>query len=863
MEETDSGSEPAAPSTWKGTLVFGTPEPEYSSEEGAAAVLESVENPEAYEFETHANEDVSNEALADLLPESTEDGEDELLDATSQEPLAPLAQEAQVDELQPDVSDRHSSETQDSQADSLRTTAPERIRPVRFEIVLPELSPEERAHYRVVHSDRVDFVYEEIAEQPYDPYYRIEYTDGRQHLVSELDLAAHHGGKTALRRWHAGITPEDIFKMSRRTAHKRSWEDGTEDSASTGSLDDMMNVDDDDEERMRTLHKRRRTSARASTSRTIPFSSDEDEPTAPAPPARQLRDRQPRQLKLTKMAFANGNSFGDDDDELALANSLHKSDGEDDDFQHITSDVVPRTGRGRKNVKRLKPSRSNYAARSSRDSSIEFEDDRRRSGRSTRNTKNMTDPTAMDDDLSSAEESKTTAAPKVISIKEVFKPLPSDSDFSEYHVSVCDVCNQGSVSSKGQMIGCQGCSLSFHKGCINSRAQRDHMATKVGDDSFVLQCKWCIGIYRKKDANAPHHAMCQSCKEDGKACKPFSMKKTAREEEKLRQENGGVDPVTKVEPYLVNNSGIVLFRCTACKRGWHFEHLPSSRTESDVAGTREQRLADYSIDWKCEDCSLRNDKVHVLVAWRPTGKKEGAIEDGEATPDFSSLPEDGKEYLVKWANQSYFHCTWMPGAWVHGTTAGAMRTTFAKRDAERSLLRMNKQDAIPEEYLLADVILYAKSDNQASSKAAEMARIHKVSKIFVKFQGLGYDDAVWDSPPPPESGRPYEAFKEAYEEYLCGKYFAPGVGPKMLERVRAWKRKEFVELKEQPRGIKRGKLMKYQEEGVNWMLSSYHTGRNVILADEMGLGKTVQVPTVLAIYGGGAQLDMSQLASRD
>ncbi|KAG7145800.1 hypothetical protein HYQ46_005421 [Verticillium longisporum] len=102
MEETDSGSEPAAPSTWKGTLVFGTPEPEYSSEEGAAAVLESVENPEAYEFETHANEDVSNEALADLLPESTEDGEDELLDATSQEPLAPLAQEAQVDELQPD-----------------------------------------------------------------------------------------------------------------------------------------------------------------------------------------------------------------------------------------------------------------------------------------------------------------------------------------------------------------------------------------------------------------------------------------------------------------------------------------------------------------------------------------------------------------------------------------------------------------------------------------------------------------------------------------------------------------------------------------------------------------------------------------
>ncbi|CRK41058.1 hypothetical protein BN1723_004999 [Verticillium longisporum] len=616
MEETDSGSEPAAPSTWKGTLVFGTPEPEFSSEEGAADILESVENPEAYEFETHANKDVSNEALTDLLPESTEYEEHELLDATSQEPLAPLAQEFQEDELQPDVSDQHSPETQESQADSPRTTAPERIRPVQFEIVLPELSPEERARYREVHSDRVDFIYEEVAEQPYDPYYRIEYTDGRQHLVSESDLAAQHGGKTALRRWHAGITPEDIFEMSRGTAHKRSWEDGTEDGGSYGSLDDMMDVDDDDEDHMRTLYKRRRTSARASTSRTAPFSSDEDEPTAPAPPSRQLRDRQPRQLKLTKMAFANGNSFGDDD-ELALANLLNKSDGEDDDFQLITSDVVPRTGRGRKSLKKLKSSRSNYAARSSRDSSIEFEDDRRRSRRSTRNTKIMTDITAMDDDFSSVEEGKTTTAPKVVSVKEVFKPLPPDSDFSEYHVSVCDVCNQGSISNRGQVIGCQGCSLSFHKGCINSRAQRDHMATKVGDDSFVLQCKWCIGIYRKKDANAPHHAMCQSCKEDGKACKPFSKKKTAREEEKLRQDNGGVDPITKVEPYLVNNSEVVLFRCTTCKRGWHFEHLPSSRTESDVAGTLTYHGGRHSQDlaYKYElfPDGAKDMKAHIVV----------------------------------------------------------------------------------------------------------------------------------------------------------------------------------------------------------------------------------------------------------
>ncbi|KAM0287466.1 hypothetical protein ACHAQH_000419 [Verticillium albo-atrum] len=841
MEETDSdpGSQPVAAeapsaSTWEGTMVYTVAEPEENDMESSAAVFESVEQPDIFEFEAHAHEALAKEALTQDISTGEHDGHN-MLDTTSHESLL------QEDENQQDLSDRHNSETTVSQADSLQVTTSERIRPIQFEIVLPQLSKEERAHYHSVYSDNVDFVSEEIAGLSDTSYYRIEYTDGRQDFVSEIDLEAQPRGKTALRRWRAGITPKDVFEMNRSNAQKRDW-GGSGDDTSIDSLGDAMDPDDD-EELIRTHPKRQRTSARASASRTKPSSSDEDvEPNASKPLGRQLRERQPRQLKLTKMAFANSNSLGDEEDELAL-----QSDG-DDDFQLITSDVIPRTARGRKSLRRLKPSRLANAARSSRDSSIEFEDDRRRSGRSTRNTKNMTDATAMDDEFFSADDNKMTAAPKIINVKEVFKPLPPGSDFSEFHVSVCDVCNQGPVSNKGQMIGCQGCSLSFHRGCINSRAQRDHMATKIGEDSFVLQCKWCIGIYRKKDANAPRHEMCQSCKEDGKSCNPFSKKKTSREEEKLRQENGGVDPITAVEPHLINNSAVVLFRCTACKRGWHFEHLPSSRMQSDVADIREQRLADYSIDWKCEDCGLRNDKIHALVAWRPTEKIERPIEGGEATkaePTYDTLSEDNKEYLVKWADLSYFHCTWMPGAWVHGIAAGAMRNTFAKRNAEKGLLKMDKQEAIPEEYLLADVVLYAKPDNQMSSKAAEMARIHKVNKIFVKFQGLGYDETVWDSPPTPESGRPYETFKEAYEEYLNGKYFAPGVGPKMQERVRAWKREEFVELKEQPRGIKRGKLMKYQEEGVNWMLSSYHTGRNVILADEMGLGKTVQVVSLI------------------
>lgn len=36
-----------------------------------------------------------------------------------------------------------------------------------------------------------------------------------------------------------------------------------------------------------------------------------------------------------------------------------------------------------------------------------------------------------------------------------------------------------------------------------------------------------------------------------------------------------------------------------------------------------------------------------------------------------------------------------------------------------------------------------------------------------------------------------------------------------------------------------GKLHKFQEHGLAWLISSYQSSNNVILADEMGLGKTI------------------------
>jgi len=50
----------------------------------------------------------------------------------------------------------------------------------------------------------------------------------------------------------------------------------------------------------------------------------------------------------------------------------------------------------------------------------------------------------------------------------------------------------------------------------------------------------------------------------------------------------------------------------------------------------------------------------------------------------------------------------------------------------------------------------------------------------------------------------------------------------------------------QPKLLSGGILRKYQEQGVEWLISLYENGLNGILADEMGLGKTIQVIALFA-----------------
>jgi chromodomain-helicase-DNA-binding protein 4 len=511
---------------------------------------------------------------------------------------------------------------------------------------------------------------------------------------------------------------------------------------------------------------------------------------------------------------------------------IEESDDDEDNLSDISilrSDVMPggrkrKRGRGRLSRVLEKIPRTGV----------------RQSDRATRAQSNMQE--AQENDIyRSDSEPRQSSAPKITHAKETFETLPRSNPFRARHAEGCEVCYEG--PSLSPLIYCQGCSLAYHKHCLGTRSSRDHLVTKVGDDNYVLQCRRCVNIYRKKDPTAPDLAMCQDCHRSGSGCKPFRHRKTPAQEQKERDENDGLDPIVDVPPQLINNAKNVLFRCTKCSRAYHYHHLPPLslysmdilRDEEEIA---DERFAQYSKNWMCKECNETDgQKVSGIVAWRPSD-----VETYRPGLSCDMVNEDDKQYLVKWDGQSYFRAGWFSGAWTWGVTAHTMRKAFFKREDGP---KMRTEDAIPEEYLRIDIVLDVKYTSYVDVRSEEIlkARIKEVDKALIKYKGLGYEDAVWEKVPTAEDGDRWLDFVTAYNDWVAGRYVRyPKQGPlrARLEKVRS---SPFAKLEKskQPENLVGGELMKYQIEGLNWLYYQWYSQKNGILADEMGLGKTIQV----------------------
>lgn len=630
--------------------------------------------------------------------------------------------------------------------------------------------------------------------------------------------------------------------LKRKTTHDPDYENGEidEEEIMQGVYGDLEDEDEEEDvgwvhpgkRRLRTLRRNleplrggerlRRSSRHQSTQPSYDYGEEVDD-------SSKSKSRSNLRKRNATPAFED-----DDIDELA--------GGVDDPFI-VTSDVLP---------PKRKKGNPNWRRRKIVDDDEEVEPPRR-SGRVTKASKTMQDP-SMDDEFYASEQDKLPSAPKVSGAREAFPSTP-DGPFKECHSSVCGTCgNNANAPNKGMMVYCQGCSMGYHKICLGFRSTRDHIATKVGSSKFVLQCRDCVSAKKKKDSRSPSLDICQDCKQRGRACTAFAPKRSATAEAKLREENGGEDPITQVSRNLINNPENVLFRCMSCHCAYHFEHLPR-REFGNVGGSiRAARLSEYSVDWKCKDCADMQHKISTLVAWRP-------IDRDNYTPGetYHDVAEDAKEYLVKWETLSYAHCEWKRGPWVVGVTNGVMRNAFPKRNDGANLLpKFHEKDAIPDEYLLADIVLDVRFKGKFlfESKEEDLQKTYLIDKALVKFEGLDYADAVWDEPPQQDESSPrWKAFKSAYEEYLNGKHFRSEPTSAIKDRLRRFRNMDYEDIKystgddddlpDHPRFL-HGRLMKYQLQGLNWLLGNFHAQRSVVLADEMGLGKTIQVISLIA-----------------
>lgn len=157
----------------------------------------------------------------------------------------------------------------------------------------------------------------------------------------------------------------------------------------------------------------------------------------------------------------------------------------------------------------------------------------------------------------------------------------------------------------------------------------------------------------------------------------------------------------------------------------------------------------------------------------------------------------------------------MPGSWIWGVTAGAMRKAFKKAvDDVNSLPKWTKEEAIPEEFLRIEIVLDVSYDDsfQPTSEAKDKAAIHMVESVYVKLQGLSHNEVAWEESPDPNDADRWSDFVAAYNEYIPGKYFTQPPAAVMKERVEAFRSLNFerkVKAKKQPSALISGDIMIY------------------------------------------------------
>ncbi|KFQ70450.1 Chromodomain-helicase-DNA-binding protein 5, partial [Phaethon lepturus] len=235
------------------------------------------------------------------------------------------------------------------------------------------------------------------------------------------------------------------------------------------------------------------------------------------------------------------------------------------------------------------------------------------------------------------------------------------------------------------------------------------------------------------------------------------------------------------------------------------------------------------------------------------------------------IPE--REFFVKWAGLSYWHCSWVKELQLELYHTVMYRNYQRKNDMDEPPAfdyGSGDEDSQREKRKSKDP-QYAKMEERFYRYGIkpEWMMIHRILNhsfdkkgdihYLIKWKDLPYDQCTWEID---EIDIPYyENLKHLYwnhRELMLGEDTRPlkklNKKGKKLKEEKLEKPPETplvdptVKFDKQPWYIDAtgGTLHPYQLEGLNWLRFSWAQGTDTILADEMGLGKTVQ--TIVFLY---------------
>ncbi|KAG4304418.1 hypothetical protein PORY_002128 [Pneumocystis oryctolagi] len=410
--------------------------------------------------------------------------------------------------------------------------------------------------------------------------------------------------------------------------------------------------------------------------------------------------------------------------------------------------------------------------------------------------------------------------------------FPILNDFMDFHKSYCEKCG-----GNKDLIPCQGCSIVYHQDCMGSKANRVVVLTLIDGKGYIFHCYYCMEL--KKSFKL--RSRCYVCGKIGKNCVDLGN---------ISQKDSVCDNVFKSKKkeddtgFILNNSKELLWRCNRCYRACHFYHLPERLYKDEKF--KVFQVENYIKSWTCDECIKYPYHIDKILGWRLSSNNVSIdIAVGEENIDYS---EWYREYLVKFKAQSYLRVTWVSGLWLSGISK--IKNYF---DFQENISIKTIQDAVPEDYCTIDVIFDVIYNNGQSrnqkifkSKEEELEAINNVDKVLCKWKGLEYTDVTWENVPKYNSSR-WDAFKNAYTRFVESQYIHSLSRNIKLSKIMKNIPFSDLEIKNQPKYIQGGELMKYQKEGLNWLYYMCQKGRSVILADEMGLGKTIQIISLCSV----------------